>query len=50
MRQFFTGSRARFSMLGVSLFWAAAVVTGTVVSSPFWGPASLVDDGRQRVG
>ncbi len=39
MRSFFTTSRARFSMLGASIFWAAAVVLRVMMVA--WAPAVL---------
>lgn len=39
MRGFFTTSRARFSMLGASIFWAAAVVLRVMMVA--WAPAVL---------
>lgn len=40
MRDFFTTSRARFSMLGVASFWAAAVVLRVMLVA--WAPAVLM--------
>ncbi len=39
MRGFFTSSHARFSMLGASIFWAAAVVLRVMMVA--WAPAVL---------
>lgn len=39
MRSFFTSSHARFSMLGASIFWAAAVVLRVMMVA--WAPAVL---------
>jgi LPLT family lysophospholipid transporter-like MFS transporter len=39
MRGFFTTSRARFSMLGAAIFWAAAVVLRVMMVA--WAPAVL---------
>jgi len=39
MRGFFTTSRARFSMLGAAIFWAAAVVLRVMMIA--WAPAVL---------
>lgn len=39
MRGFFTTSRARFAMLGASIFWAAAVVLRVMMVA--WAPAVL---------
>lgn len=39
MRGFFTNSHARFSMLGASIFWAAAVVLRVMMVA--WAPAVL---------
>lgn len=39
MRGFFTTSRARFSMLGASIFWASAVVLRVMMVA--WAPAVL---------
>jgi LPLT family lysophospholipid transporter-like MFS transporter len=39
MRSFFTTSHARFSMLGASIFWAAAVVLRVMMVA--WAPAVL---------
>lgn len=39
MRRFFTTSHARFSMLGASIFWAAAVVLRVMMVA--WAPAVL---------
>lgn len=36
--------------LSLELLGAAAVATGYVVTTPVWGPATLVDDGQQRTG
>lgn len=40
MRGFFTTSRARFSMLGAAIFWAAAVVLRVMLVA--WAPAVLL--------
>jgi len=40
MRGFFTTSRARFSMIGVALFWASAVVLRVMLVA--WAPAVLL--------
>lgn len=40
MRGFFTTSRARFSMLGAAIFWAAAVVLRVMMVA--WAPAVLL--------
>lgn len=36
--------------LSIELLGAAALATGCVVTTPFWVPATLVDDGQQRTG
>lgn len=36
--------------IDAELLGVAALATGYVVTTPFWAPATLVDDGRQRTG
>lgn len=47
MRGFFTTSRARFSMLGASIFWAAAVVLRVMIVA--WAPAVLMTQGTAEI-
>lgn len=47
MRGFFTTSRARFAMLGASIFWAAAVVLRVMMVA--WAPAVLMTQGTAEI-
>ncbi len=47
MRGFFTSSHARFSMLGASIFWAAAVVLRVMMVA--WAPAVLFTTSTSQI-
>lgn len=48
MRGFFTSARARFSMLGASLFWAAAAVLRVLLVA--WAPIVLLMKNASEIG